>query len=126
MNGSWAHLRASEPLGHLEMRMEAPSPLEQRLCLIQLYPYCPCCSEVKQGLLGGSQPHFTYEKSTMGLAAHPPPHSSSSLPSFLPTHIYQAPIPYQALQGPEDEMVGKKDMESAFMVLLCCLEIKVT
>ena len=71
-----------------------------------------CCYEVKQGLLSRSQPHFTYEKSTMGLAVHPPPHSSS-LPCFLPTNIYQAPIPYQALQGPEDEMVGKKDMESA-------------
>ena len=61
----------------------------------------------------------------MGLAANPPP-PSSSLPSFLPTNIHQVPTPYQALQGPEDEMVGKKDMESAFMVLLCCLEIKVT
>lgn len=49
------------------------------------------------------------------------------LPPLLPPSKYlPAPIPYQAPQGPEDEMVGKKDMESAFMVRPCFLEIKVT
>ena len=64
--GSWALLRASEPRDQWPWDEDAGTLPGQGQCLIQLYLQYLCCSQVRQGLLSGSQPYFTYGRTCMG------------------------------------------------------------